>query len=604
MRDAIEGMNGKELDGRNITVNGSRGFGFVTFSSEQSMRDAIEGMNGKELDGRNITAAAAAMGSASASSLPASAGFGENLVLILDFGSQYTHLITRRVRQLGVLSLCVSGTAPLASLAGLRPRAVVLSGGPHSVHASGAPTFPEGFLEFAAGAGAHVLGVCYGMQLLVQSLGGAVEAGEKQEYGKMEVEVTARSSALYGEGEVGKRQTVWMSHGDEVVRLPEGFEVVARSVQGAVAAVENREKRFYGLQYHPEVTHSPQGMETLRRFLFDVCGIKADWKMQDVLDEEIRTIQSMVGPDEHVICALSGGVDSTVAATLVHKAIGDRLHCVFVDNGLLRYNERERVMLTFESDLHLPVTCVDASEQFLSKLKGVKDPEMKRKIIGREFIAVFDDFAHKLEQKIGKRPGYLVQGTLYPDVIESCPPPGSGRTHSHTIKSHHNVGGLPKDMKLKLIEPLKLLFKDEVRKLGSILNVPESFLKRHPFPGPGLAVRVLGDVTEGNALEVLRQVDEIFVQAIKDAGLYDIIWQAFAVFLPVQTVGVQGDQRTHSNAVALRAITSEDGMTADWYYFEREFLVDVVNKICNNVRGVNRVVQDITQKPPATVEWE
>ncbi|WVZ55459.1 hypothetical protein U9M48_006119, partial [Paspalum notatum var. saurae] len=326
-----------------------------------------------------LTEFPAARGSAAAAALPASANCGENLVLILDYGSQYTHLITRRVRQLGVLSLCVSSTVPLASLEALRPRTSILSGGPHSVWAMGAPAFPEGFLDFAASAGAHVLGICYGMQLLVQSLGGAIEPGEWQEYGKMDVEVTAPSSALYGEADAVKRQMVWMSHGDEVVRLPEGFEVVARSVQGSIAAIENREKRFYGLQYHPEVTHSPQGMETLCHFLFDVCGIKADWKMQDVLDEEIWTIQSMVGPDEHVTCALSGGVDSTVAATLVHKAIGDRLHCVFVDNGLL-------------SDL--PVTCVDASEQFLSNLKGIEDPEQKRKIIGLEFIAVFDGFAH------------------------------------------------------------------------------------------------------------------------------------------------------------------------------------------------------------------
>jgi len=352
------------------------------------------------------------------------------------------------------------------------------------------------------------------------------------------------------------------------------------------------------------VTHTEHGLATLRRFLFDVARVAPDWSMASVLEEQLAAVHAAVGPTAHAICALSGGVDSAVAATLVHRALGDRLHCVFVDNGLLRLDERVRVEAVFKEHLHLPVTVIDASERTLAKLRGVSDPEAKRKAIGAEFIAVFRDFATHLAGTGGQRPAFLVQGTLYPDVIESCPPPGGGQKHSHTIKSHHNVGGLPKDLGFSLVEPLRTLFKDEVRKLGALLGVPAPFLERHPFPGPGLAVRVLGDVTADGALETLRQVDEVFVEAIKRAGLYHQIWQAFAVFLPIRSVGVQGDSRTHAHVVALRAITSSDGMTADWYRFEHSFLADVSAEICNKVRGVNRVVYDITSKPPATIEWE
>lgn len=510
------------------------------------------------------------------------------LVIILDFGSQYTMLIARRVRELGVYCEILPCTTPLSELKARAPRGLVLSGGPASVIEEGSPTVDRALFDL----GLPVLGICYGEQLMVHLLGGRVESATDREYGGAKVTI-ARNDGVLGRFGKGDVLDVWMSHGDRVVALPPGFEVLATSPGSPYAAVADVSRRLYGVQFHPEVAHTPRGGALLAAFVLDVLKLNPDWSPTSFVDEGVARIQQQVG-EGRCLCALSGGVDSSVAAVLAHKALGNRLTCIFVDNGLLRRGEREQVERVFRDHFHLDLRVVDARRQFLDALAGVSDPETKRKIIGRVFIEVFDAEAARIEGVT-----HLVQGTLYPDVIESV----SFKGPSAVIKSHHNVGGLPERMKLSLVEPLRELFKDEVRAVGQALSIPRQILWRQPFPGPGLAIRLLGPVDEG-ALEILRAADSIVDQEVRSAGLYESIWQAFAVLLPVQTVGVMGDERTYENVCAVRAVESSDGMTADWARLPHELLATISSRIINEVRGVNRVVYDITSKPPGTIEWE
>ena len=511
-------------------------------------------------------------------------------LLILDFGSQVTQLIARRIRESGVYCEIRPFNRSIDAVRELDPSAIVLSGGPASVTSNEGPSIPRSIFD----CGVPILGICYGQQVMCSILGGEVVSGEKREFGRALLEVISECELFDGIWRTGEKHEVWMSHGDRVVSLPDDFFTVGSSENAPFAAIANERKNFYGVQFHPEVVHTPDGASLLRNFTHKIANIRPNWTMARFRDQAIGKIREQVG-FRKVICGLSGGVDSSVAAVLIHEAVGEQLNCVFVDHGLLRKGEAEQVIRVFRENYNIPLIDVNASDLFLGRLNGITDPEEKRKIIGATFIEVFEAEAVKL----GKVE-FLAQGTLYPDVIESVSFSGGP---SVTIKSHHNVGGLPERMNLELLEPLRDLFKDEVRGLGRELDLPEEMVGRHPFPGPGLAIRIPGEVTR-EKVEILREADDIFIEEIRNAGLYDRIWQAFAVLLPVKTVGVMGDARSYDYACALRAVTATDGMTADCYPFENEFLARVCNRIINEVPGINRVTYDITSKPPGTIEWE
>ena len=518
-------------------------------------------------------------------------------IVILDFGSQFTQLIARRVREAGVYSEIWPCTLPVEDVAAMEPHGIILSGGPSSVYDDGAPQLDPAVLDLkrADGSDVPVFGICYGLQAMAHVLGGDVQSASKREFGRAAVETNTSNPLFEG---IPEGSQVWMSHGDHLTRLPEGFEIIAHTENAPIAAVRSTEHPHYGVQFHPEVHHTPHGPEIIRNFVVNICGCDGDWSAASFIEEKKEEIRAQVGED-HVILGLSGGVDSSVAAVLLHEAIGDQLTCIFVNNGLLRKGEWEQVQKTFRDHYQIRLKAIDATDLFLDRLEDVVDPERKRVIIGNTFVEVFDDAKADIIEELGSKPKYLAQGTLYPDVIESI----SFKGPSATIKTHHNVGGLPEEMEFEVIEPFRELFKDEVRAIGRLLGVPEEIVGRHPFPGPGLGIRVIGPVTRKD-LALLQEADDIFISELKKWNLYDEVWQAFAVLLPVQTVGVMGDERTYENVCALRAVTSVDGMTADWSRLPNDFLAHVSNRIVNEIRGINRTVYDISSKPPATIEWE